>query len=550
MIEKDISYSRLDVALASMLAKRSGLADKQERDRLYALVQNVSAALATGHSCIEISDEDRDFLLPLNCVSEDEKTPLIVEDNRLYFYRYWHYETRLASRVRQCIEHSQTSTDEVLRIVNQYFAEDSEADIDWQRRAAINVAQQRFSIITGGPGTGKTTTVLKVLAILQTLNGYDLSIGMAAPTGKAAMRLQESLAQGKDKTDDDGLATFSEQVKKSIPQDVSTIHRLLGAKRDSIYFKHHADNPLIHDVVVIDEASMVDLSLMSKLIDALKPEAQLILLGDKDQLSSVESGAVLADLSQALPEQTSELKKSFRFLEDIKNFATAINQQDKQRAWELLEGEECAAVKRIQGDLLEHLHQEYAGYLAAVKNRAEPADIFEQFNRFKVLCAMRRGKLGIENMNAAFERRLQHHEGINMRSGWYAGKPVMITQNDPATGLFNGDIGICLPAPEDNTLTVYFEQQDGSMKRILPMRLPEYETAYAMTIHKSQGSEFATVLMVLPEQMNPLLSKELLYTAVTRAKENVQVAAQKEIFQQALEHRVERTSGLASKLIQ
>lgn len=549
MIEKDVSYSRLDVALASMLAKRSGLADKAERDRLYSLVQNVSAALASGHSCIEISEEERAFLLPLNCVSEDEKTPLIVEDNRLYFYRYWHYETRLAQQIALRIHGLATSADDLQNIVNHYFAEDSEDDIDWQRRAAINVAQQRFSIITGGPGTGKTTTVLKVLAILQTLHGYDLSIGMAAPTGKAAMRLQESLAGGENKTDNDGNEVFSEQVKQSIPQDVSTIHRLLGAKRNSVYFKHHADNPLIHDVVVIDEASMVDLSLMSKLIDALKPSAQLILLGDKDQLSSVESGAVLADLSQALPEHTSELKKSYRFLEDIKNFATAINQQDTQRAWELLEGDECAAVRRVQGDLLEHLHQEYAPYLQAVRSSHDPAEIFAQFNRFKVLCAMRRGKLGIENLNASFERRLQHQEGFNIRTGWYAGKPVMITQNDPATGLFNGDIGICLYPPEERTLTVFFEQQDGSMKRILPMRLPQYETAFAMTIHKSQGSEFATVLMVLPDQMNPLLSKELLYTAVTRAKENVQVAAQKEIFQQALEQRVERTSGLSQKLV-
>lgn len=548
MIEKELSYSRLDSALASLLTKRSRLADKDDRDRLYTLVQQVSAALASGHSCIRISDDEREFLLPLNCASENEKTPLIVEDNRLYFYRYWHYETRLAKRVVERVREEVKATGDLLSIVNQYFAVDSDNDIDWQRRAAINVAQQRFSIITGGPGTGKTTTVLKVLAILQTLQAYGLSIGMAAPTGKAAMRLQESLADGKNKQDDNKQDIFSEQVKQSIPTDVSTIHRLLGAKRDSVYFKHHANNPLVYDVVVIDEASMVDLSLMSKLIDALKPSAQLILLGDKDQLSSVESGAVLADLSQALPRHTSELKKSYRFLEDIKNFATAINQQNKQRAWELLEGEGCAAVQRVQGDLLTHLHQEYAPYLEAVSSGYDPAEIFTQFNRFKVLCAMRRGKLGIENLNASFERRLQHHEGINIRTGWYAGKPVMITQNDPATGLYNGDIGICLYPPEERVLTVFFEQQDGSMKRILPMRLPQYETAYAMTIHKSQGSEFATVLMVLPDQMSPLLSKELLYTAVTRAKKNVQVAAQKEIFQQALDRRVERVSGLSQKL--
>lgn len=549
MMEKDISYSRLDHALASMLAKRSGL-EKNEQDRLYSLVQNVSAALTNGHSCIEIDDEQREFLLPLNCVSENAKTPLVVEENRLYFYRYWHYETRLAQQISLRVQGGALASNHVYSIVNQYFAEDSAEGIDWQRRAAINVAQQRFSIITGGPGTGKTTTVLKVLAILQSLHNYDLSIGMAAPTGKAAMRLQESLAEGKNRLDDTGQAVFSDPVKHAIPTEVSTIHRLLGAKRDSVYFKHHADNPLIYDAVVIDEASMVDLSLMSKLIDALKPTAQLILLGDKDQLSSVESGAVLADLSQALPAHTSELKKSYRFLEDIKNFAIAINHQHKQRAWELLEGDECAAVTRVQGDLLAHLHHEYTAYLEAVKSGSDPSEIFKQFNRFKVLCAMRRGKLGIENLNAAFERRLHQYEGIHSRSGWYAGKPVMITQNDPATGLFNGDMGICLYPPGENTLSVFFEQHDGTMKRILPMRLPHYETAYAMTIHKSQGSEFATVLMVLPDQMSPLLSKELLYTAVTRAKENVQVAAQKEIFQQALEQRVQRTSGLVQKLRQ
>ncbi len=258
--------------------------------------------------------------------------PLVVEQDRLYLHRYWFYENRLAMQIKAMakVSHSVENLDAML---DRYF-EPVVGETDDQREAAKMAVKQAFSIITGGPGTGKTTTVVKILAVLQELADEPLHIALAAPTGKAAMRLQESIGFNK------AALPCSEAVKKHIPETVTTLHRLLGAKPPSPYFRHNADKPLPHDLVVVDEASMVDLALMSKLLDALKPGARLILLGDKDQLASVESGAVLADLTAALPEHTLELKKSRRFDENIKKLAEAVNLQQDEVAWQVLQGDD------------------------------------------------------------------------------------------------------------------------------------------------------------------------------------------------------------------
>ena len=551
-----LDFSRLDYAIAKFLMERSHFRlDEQQhqRNRLGHIIRQLSASLSMGHSCLFITPADQQIVQESGLLS-GSNTPLVLEDNRLYLQRYWHYETRLAKQLSERVKKTSQPFDNIDSIMEKYFQNtDLKADeTDWQRRAAKQVTQQSFSIITGGPGTGKTTTILKILAILQELqlaqssaqSPRSLTMALAAPTGKAAMRLQESMGAGKKHLH------CSEEVKRLLPDAVTTIHRLLGAKPASPYFRHNQENPLVHDLVVIDEASMVDLALMSKLVDALKPDARLILLGDKDQLASVESGAILGDLSRALPSHTTELKKSWRFKKQIKNLASAINQQQRDRAWELLISDENPDTSLLNTSLLPHILTPLKSFFDAVNKNQSIEAVFSAYNQFQVLCANRKGKFGVEGINHRIEQSLQK-QGVNTLALWYHGKPVIITRNDPASELFNGDIGICLyenGGINPHELFIYFQLADGKIKRLLPTRLPQHETAYALTIHKSQGSEFDHVLVVLPDTPNPVLSKELIYTAITRAKQKVEIYSNQEVFNFALDHKVERQSGLSVKI--
>jgi exodeoxyribonuclease V alpha subunit len=292
---------------------------------------------------------------------------------------------------------------------------------------------------------------------------------------------------------------------------------------------------------------MVDLALMSKLVDALKPGARLILLGDKDQLASVESGAVLADLTTALPQQTLELQKSHRFDEDIKNLATAINQQQAIEAWRLLQtGNKNIAL--LETDLIDYISKQQIDYLRLITARAEFSDIYKAFNRFQALCATRLGKNSVSDINHAVELLLSNKKLIHLSGLWYCGRPIMITQNNAALQLYNGDIGICLRDKEqEDQLRVFFQRADGSIKKYLPARIPHCETVFAMTIHKSQGSEFEEVLIILPETISPVLTKELLYTAITRAKKTIKLVANEAVFSSTVRQRVQRVTGLINR---
>ncbi|MBE0436205.1 MAG: exodeoxyribonuclease V subunit alpha, partial [Methylomicrobium sp.] len=416
------------------------------------------------------------------------------------------------------------------------------AETDWQREAAKTALNRTFCIITGGPGTGKTTTIVKILALLQELAERPLFIALAAPTGKAAMRLQESIGNSKS------ALPCSEAIKQSLPESVTTLHRLLGSRPPSPYFRHNAEKPLPFDLVVVDEASMVDLALMSKLVDALKPSARLILLGDKDQLASVESGAVLADLTAALPDHTVELKKAHRFDVTIKNLAEAVNLQRPEAAWSALQaGNDNIGL--LNQDAIAYIAGQRLDYLRAIENSNDIEQIFKVFKRFQVLCANRAGKNSVADINSRVERRLASTGHINPIGTWYHGRPVMITQNDAALQLYNGDIGLCLKDVEQGgKLMVFFQRPDGSIKKCLPARLPHCETVYAMTIHKSQGSEFDEIFIALPDQHNPVLTKELLYTAITRARKSVKILADQKVFNETVLRKIERFGGLAQKL--
>jgi len=535
-------FTRLDTAFARFLSKRSKL-EGQDQQCFEQVLMRLSFEQNQGHNCIAIESEDHSLLLASGLVDLQGNLPLVVEQNRLYLQRYWQYEQRLAEQLQLMIRGAPLPNLANLDgLLDQYFPKSSNAK-DWQREAAKVAVTQPFSIITGGPGTGKTTTVVKILAVLQELVDQPLLIALAAPTGKAAMRLQESI--GKHKAD----LPCPENIKKIIPETVTTLHRLLGARPPSPYFRHHAAQPLIYDVVVVDEASMVDLALMSKLVDALKPNARLILLGDKDQLASVESGAVLADLVAALPDQALELKTTHRFGGAIKVLADAVNQQNIDAVWQVLrQGDHACGL--LDEDAITYAARRHSGYLRLLQSGAEFTDLFAEFSRFQVLCANRQGKYSVTELNHGVEQKLITQLLLHVSGLWYVGRPVMVTQNNAALHLYNGDIGLCLPDKEQQgKLMVFFQRPDGSVKKYLPARVPHCETVFAMTIHKSQGSEFDEVLIVLPDAMNPVLTKELLYTAITRAKQVVRLVADTDVLAQTVAQRVARVTGLVDKFL-
>jgi exodeoxyribonuclease V alpha subunit len=555
-------FSRLNIAFARFLSQNTSF-DSIQKQAFEAIVMAVSYEQNQGHSCIQIDDEARTLLLASGLVETDLKSqanplPLVIEQNRLYLHRYWNYENRLAMQIKAMaqVAHPVEQLDAML---DRYFPE-TISETDGQREAAKMAVRQSFSIITGGPGTGKTFTVVKILALLQELAEHPLHIALAAPTGKAAMRLQESIGFSKAKL------PCSEAIKSRIPETVTTLHRLLGAMPPSPYFRHHADKPLVYDLVVVDEASMVDLALMSKLLDALKPGACLILLGDKDQLASVESGAVLADLAAAetLQDNVYTLKKSHRFGGAIKELAEAVNLQQDELAWQILSGGGDGAVQFLDTDLIGYVAAQQTEYLQLIKAGAEFETIYQAFSRFQVLCSNRQGKNSVADINYRVEQKLAEQQRVDLSGLWYPGRPVMVTQNNPALNLYNGDIGICMVdnvgaglepdqpgqpqgiAPTGK-LMVFFQRPDGSVKKYLPARVPHCETVFAMTIHKSQGSEFEEVLIVLPEAINPVLTKELLYTAITRAKKSIKLVAREAVFTATVRQKIERVTGLVDK---
>ncbi|TXK95505.1 exodeoxyribonuclease V subunit alpha [Methylococcaceae bacterium CS1] len=533
----DLQFSRLDYAFASFLTQLSQLGSEQGK-KFESIVVQLSYAQNHGHSCIEVDRAAQQILLASGIVDNSGTQPLVLEQNLLYLQRYWKYECQIAEKLQK-LTCSEPVTVNISELINQYFP-DSDG-IDWQKQAAIAAVNSPFTIVTGGPGTGKTTTVVKILALLQELSALPLNIALAAPTGKAAMRLQESIGQSKSKL------PSSELIKQLVPELVVTLHRLLGARPPSPYFKYNKNNPLPYDIVVIDEVSMIDLPLMSKLVSALKKDARLILLGDKDQLASVEMGTILADLTYALPEFTQELKKSYRFSGHIKTFSELVNQQESNKAWEIL-NKDYFDVCLLQEELIAYIVDKQLYYLQLIADNAAFIEVYAAFNEFQVLCANRQGMYSVEDVNYRVTQELGDKNLINNSGEWYIGRPVLITQNDAVLHLYNGDIGLCMTDSESNgQLMIFFLLADGSIRKYLPARLPNCETVFAMTIHKSQGSEFNEVLLLLPETINPILTKELIYTGITRARKIVKLVTNKAVFLETLQRKVERSSGLANR---
>ena len=544
-------------------------------------------------------------------------TPLVAVGRRVYLRRYWQYERSVREAIDARLAAPLQLPADALRAALDALFPPAANGLDWQKLACALAAHSAFAIVTGGPGTGKTTTVVRLLAVLQTLAlagdaARALRIRLAAPTGKAAARLNESIAGAVAKLQLDGLPD-GDAVRAAIPVQVTTLHRLLGSRPDSRHFRHHAGNPLPVDVLVVDEASMVDLEMMAALLAALPARARLVLLGDKDQLASVEAGAVLGELCRraseghytaetagwiadvtgatipaslidpagtALDQAVAMLRFSHRFRHDsgIGQLATAVNDGDVEAAAGCFdagfadlarvavgEGADERALRRlvVEGDTGKAYAGErplgYRHYLETLRDArpaagAAQADIDDwarkvlaAHGQFQLLCGLRRGPWGVEGLNRRIAGWLKEAGLIPAAEGWYAGRPVLVTRNDYGLGLMNGDIGITLELP-GGVLRVAFPAGDGSagIKWVQPSRLQAVETVFALTVHKSQGSEFTHVAMALPESLSPILTRELIYTGITRARQwfTLADAPTSTVLARAVERRVLRVSGL------
>jgi exodeoxyribonuclease V alpha subunit len=588
------------------------------------LIGQCSFALAQGHLCLPLkrmpqqSEQEWQALMALYPdlfqLSEDNNQPFVYANNALYMRRYFSYQQQIALYLEQSNERSQKLRQAIdPALLNQLLeplfpaTAATSAAPDWQRLSCAIAASSSFSVITGGPGTGKTTTVVKLLLVLQQLQQQQgaapLTIQLAAPTGKAAVRLRSSIRTTLDKL------PASAEIKSQVPTEVSTLHKLLGARAQSRQFKQNALEPLALDLLVVDEASMLDVELMAALLSALPAHARLILLGDKDQLASVEAGALMAELCQwaeqghywpvtvdwlnqlsfaavpellisqqgkALEQQIGMLRVSHRFdpQSGIAKLATAVNNGQSAEVTAICQADyadlqylEAAEVRQLKQFVLtgqvKSQIKDAAGFSFYLQTVAQsPAlDASEQaienwaqqvltdFSAFQLLCAVRQGPFGVEQVNLSVEKML-HQAGLiqqtsQQSSQWYAGRPVMVTQNDYALGLMNGDVGICLLRPYQGKLilAVAFASEDSckAVRWVLPSRLQQVETAYAITVHKSQGSEFRHAVLVLPDHFSPVLTRELIYTGITRsAKLFSLVCAKPDLLALAIEQKVQR----------
>ncbi len=571
----------------------------------------LSKKMAEGHICIDVEElyalrhqlpfeniiSPADLLLLTDIISTDAETikPFLLLHNKLYLHRYFSYETSILQALKHLLaqekNHYQQRTNELLAIADTVKSLASTIpsqpgdppayNTDWQLVAALLAYCHNFTIITGGPGTGKTTTVAKVLSLLYETYP-DLKVALAAPTGKAAMRMGESL-----KATTLPLSANTRQRFNEL--EPATLHRLLGFRYDSIYFKHDALHPLPYDVVIIDEASMIDVAMFAKLLSAIGNSTRLILLGDRNQLASVEAGSLFGDLCRLqdatalfspdkaafinsfipaadnhinadvigqgdfpLMHHIIELKKSHRFGSNsgigkfsraiIENDTVALNAIFRQNTWS-----DVLLDTTIDPQHLERMIENYTAYIG----ESDPGMAIKAFNRFRILCAVKDGDRGVYAMNKLVERllkkwNLKNADGslFNPEGEFYENRPVIITQNNKELELFNGDVGLVRKKTKDQ-YRAYFEGKDGNIRELPVAFIGKCETVFAMTIHKSQGSEYDNVLVVMPTQKeNQLLTRELLYTAVTRAKQLVMVSATEAVMMQTAAQSVSRASGI------
>ena len=504
-------------------------------------------------------------------------TPFVLDASaRFYLWRNWRHERELADALlARRGGRVDTSADTLQHDLDALFGDEPPLATRRQREAVARVIGARLLVLTGGPGTGKTSTVVRMLAML--LRHADAaglparpSIALAAPTGKAAQRLGQAIAHGKAALSErlDPASPFR-ALLDGIPQgEARTLHRLLGFRPASNTFVHGPANPLAADIVVVDEASMVDLAMMRQLFDALRPDSRLIIVGDPGQLASVDAGSVLADVvAPAPPESESPLARNIVTLDHVwrahgslARGVAALRGADHDWVETLIAngGDDalgfaaCVEPARLRARIVAWLEQ-HAGVHARLFDRdACPDEALSALRECQLLCALREGPFGVAGANALVTRWLGERHGYDPSRTWYAGRPVIVTRNDAVRGLFNGDIGIALDGP--GGLRVWFQSSDREGRPALrshsPRVLPACETAWAITVHRSQGSEYADVAVILPpDPDNPLLTRELVYTAVSRARQQALLWAAPDALRAAVARTTRRDGGLRDRLM-
>ena len=578
LIEKKL-ITGADENLAESLCRFAGDLSPEEKPVLAAAAALLSEWVSSGSIClteeniVTFTDTNKEALSGIafptweeiknvmtksSCCTldpENENKPLVLSEDRIYFYKYWLYENSLAAKVLDISKDKgkyAKEADEIKAVLEKLFDEDEKKygsrNIE-QQQAAETVIENRFSVITGGPGTGKTTTVAKIIAgILSVCE--EAEIILAAPTGKAAARMTESLGKETGKMEESNVIENAEILERIKSIEGSTIHRILDKKFGKP--EKNKKNPISADLIIVDEASMIDIAVFSELLDAISGNTSIILLGDKDQLASVDVGNVLADICSSrelLPKGTvSELKTSHRFEKHpaIGRLAEAVNEQKK--ASEIMDicKERDLGFQEIKPETAKKEMEKIVSdaeekYKFLSDKSLDPKEILKKLNDFKILCPSKEDFFGVDNIN----RQIAEAFG-KQPDTVYNGRPVMITKNDYTNNLMNGDCGVIL---ERNRETKAYFLQGGNIASFDISGLTAFETVYAMTIHKSQGSEYSAVHIVLPERDMPMLTKELLYTAVTRAREQVKITAKESVLKYTLQNRASRNSGFKEALI-
>ena len=537
-----------------------------------AIIRELCRAACLHHTCLPLDEHPKevtDALLALPvCGAPGTDKPLVLSGDRLFLHRHYQMEKEVAELVTRRNEAREYDAAALHKRLNSLFGGQPSEPVDLQRLAVFQAASRRLAIITGGPGTGKTYVVMKIMQLLRQENP-ETKIRLAAPTGKAAMRLMETLGYGTG-------------TGKAEELEALTLHRLLGVTRDGRNFRHDRDNPIPVDVLIIDEASMVDLVMMHRVLTALPEQARLILLGDPYQLPSVETGNVLGDLCLDGPSfsadfckaaaasvgplqpggRSSLLTDALTYLEVSRRFAddsaigrlAAATKSGTARLSELpkdetIEVQDAAALTPY--NCAERLLPYWADYLKLVgKPGASAKALLEAFEQCRILCSQRQGFPGVLAINKAIEAWLERRRLKAPGSRYFHGQPILVTQNDYNLRLFNGDLGICVK--EDGRWQVAFPAAGGGLRQFLASRLPAHETCYAMTVHKSQGSEFNRVILVLNAEPSPqgqeLLTRELVYTGITRSRQFVTIYSDVDDWQKIMEKTAKRVSGMADFL--
>ncbi len=584
------TYSSLNLYFAKYITE---ISNEQENPYVFLACAETSRHLSNGHVCVELAEISqkqignnnlfypnyKDWILSIKkskvVGTAGEYRPLILDNNKLYLHKFWVYETHIVNSIQKRIKANtgKIDFDKLSKSLKELFKTGDSNEINWQRIAAFNAVVKNISIISGGPGTGKTYTTTLILFLILEQN-INAKIALVAPTGKAASKLKNSIIETLPNVEN------RENIKAKIPTDVQTIHRFLGATSGSMQFTYNKENKKSLDVLIMDESSMSDIALTSKLFEALDDHTKIILLGDKDQLSSVEAGSVFGDICKSsegvfspshvdlvnkicnvkLPAEKNNpisdcvviLKKNHRFNNQsgIKALSDAVRDGNVEKVFNVLESDNYSDVTWHKLPLYTVSQKKMHDIiLNGFKSYIKETDMYTKFNlldNFRILCAVKESNYGTKFLNDISIDILLHHNILKNRTGEDC--PVIIKRNCYNTKLFNGDVGLVLRKETFGKLSAFFKDSENNLRSYSLSQLPENETVFAMTIHKSQGSEFKNVALFLPDKGSPILTRELLYTGITRAKKRIDIFATKESLLDAVNTQTQKISGITDRL--